>query len=113
MNTDWTLEKLKKDLVLIVEKQQEAQQTSFDAFSAQLSAFVKEGQLLPQQQSILQTLIFEEMEQREETIKDAHKKTLDWMFERNEISFMEWLESEEEIYWVKGKVRNPLLTPPL
>ena len=62
--------------------------------------------MLAQQQAILQTLLFEEMEQREESIKDAHKATLDWMFQKNGTKFKEWLESEKGIYWVRGKVRS-------
>ncbi|KAH8745708.1 hypothetical protein BGZ57DRAFT_936187 [Hyaloscypha finlandica] len=55
------------------------------------------------QQDVLQSLVFEEMKQREETIKDAHEMTLDWMFENPETGFMGWLKAESGIYWVRGK----------
>jgi hypothetical protein len=47
--------------------------------------------------------MFEEMWQREEAIKDAHKITLNWIFEKNEIKFMGWLEAEDGIYWPKER----------
>jgi hypothetical protein len=115
VKTDLTLEKLKEDLISTLGRHSDGvakeQQASFDNFSKQLFAFVKEGQLVTHQQIILQTLLFEEMEQREETIKDAHKATLDWMFEKEEVKFMKWLETEKGIYWVKGKVCGPRAIP--
>lgn len=59
------------------------------------------------QQEVLQSLVFEEMKQREETIKDAHEMTLNWMFEKPETGFMNWLEADGGIYWVRGKVFYP------
>jgi hypothetical protein len=111
MTTAQTLEKLKLDLISTLERQRDRagreQQTRLDNFSKQLFALAKEGQEVLQQQIILQTLLFEQMEQREENIKDAYKTTLDWLFEKNETRFMDWLESEQGIYWVKGKVCVP------
>ncbi|PMD42737.1 hypothetical protein L207DRAFT_553693 [Hyaloscypha variabilis F] len=103
MNTEQTLELSKLDLLHTVKNPLMAQQNDFDNLPTKLSSFIKEGQKLAQQQAILQTLLFEQMEQREENIKDAHKATLDWMFQKNGAKFMEWLETEEGIYWVRGK----------
>lgn len=111
MNTNLNLEEMKKDIIGTLEKQEDRVKkekkdrlTSFDDLSKELRMLAKEGQQVAQQQAILQTLLFEEMEQRHETIKDAHKATLDWMFEPNKMKFVEWLETESGIYWVKGKV---------
>lgn len=60
---------------------------------------------MDRQHKILRSLNFEEMGQREETIKDAHKATLNWVLENNETKFLDCLEAEKGIYWVKGKVR--------
>ncbi|KAH8752602.1 hypothetical protein BGZ57DRAFT_95902 [Hyaloscypha finlandica] len=107
MNTDLNLEKMKLELISTLDRGRDEaarqQQAGFDMLSKQLFSLVEGGQLVAQQQTILQTLLFEEMEQREEAIKDAHKTTLDWMFERNETQFMNWLETGNGIYWVKGK----------
>lgn len=115
MNTDLNLEKMKLELISTLDRGRgeaaRQQQAGFDMLSKQLFSLVEEGQLVAQQQTILQTLLFEEMEQREEAIKDAHKTTLDWMFERNETKFMNWLETGNGIYWVKGKVYDPRSTP--
>lgn len=111
MNTKLTLEEMRKNLVSTLEIQAkealQKQQAGLSNFSKQLLAFAKEGQLVAEQQSRLQTLLFEEMEQREESIKDAHKTTLDWMFEKKKTNFMNWLETEKGVFWVKGKVCHP------
>ena len=113
MNTTLTLEETKRDLLCTLQKQwdrvEKGQLTHLDNLSEELFALAKEGQQVAQQQAVLQTLLFEEILQREETIKDAHKATLDWMFEKNKTKFMEWLEFKEGIYWVKGKVCYPLI----
>lgn len=107
VNTNLTLEEMKGDLLCTLQKQwdrvEKEQLTYLDNLSEELCALAKEGQQVAQQQAILQTLLFEEILQREETIKDAHEATLDWMFEKNKTKFMEWLEFKEGIYWVKGK----------
>ncbi|KAN0101586.1 hypothetical protein V8E51_012096 [Hyaloscypha variabilis] len=103
MNTTGTLELLREDLLHTVKTPLMAQQNDFHDLPTKLSSFIKEGQMLVRRQAILQTLLFEQMEQREENIKDAHKATLDWMFQKNGAKFMEWLETEEGIYWVRGK----------
>jgi TolA-binding protein len=117
MNTNLNLEEMKKDIIETLEKQEDRVKkekkdrlTSFDDLSKELRTLAKEGQQVAQQQAILQTLLFEEMEQRHETIKDAHKATLNWMFEPNKMKLVEWLETERGIYWVKGKVSEPVYT---
>ncbi|KAK4161515.1 hypothetical protein QBC43DRAFT_189361, partial [Cladorrhinum sp. PSN259] len=65
---------------------------------------------------LLGQLKFKEMEHRYEAIRDAHKKTLRWIFspsgtrtkrkKGDPISFLHWMESEDvdlDIYWVTGK----------
>jgi hypothetical protein len=110
MNTDVSLQKLKSDIISTLERHSDEaakeQQTRFNNLSKELFVLAKQGPQLAQQQLMLQTLLFEEMEQREENIKDAHKTTLNWMFQKK-IKFTNWLESEKGIYWVKGKVRDP------
>jgi histidinol dehydrogenase len=111
MNTDVSLQKLKSDIISTLERHNDEaakeQQTRFDSLSKKLFDLAKQGPQLAQQQLMLQTLLFEEMEQREENIKDAHKTTLNWMFQKKKTKFINWLESEKGIYWVKGKVRDP------
>ncbi|KAK3297098.1 prion-inhibition and propagation-domain-containing protein [Chaetomium fimeti] len=60
------------------------------------------------QDKILETLWFRTMEAREEEIKFAHSKTLNWVFEAPDGTvewddLSEWLRSGKDIYWVSGK----------
>ncbi|KAH6850502.1 hypothetical protein B0I37DRAFT_323904 [Chaetomium sp. MPI-CAGE-AT-0009] len=60
------------------------------------------------QDKILETLWFRTMEAREEEIKLAHAKTLNWALEPPDGTvewddLSEWLRSGEDIYWVSGK----------
>ncbi len=75
---------MKEDVVCTLQKQwdrvEKEQLTHLDNLSEELCALANEGQQVAQQQAVLQMLLFEEILQREETIKDAHKATLDWMF---------------------------------
>lgn len=106
VNTDLKLEKLRSDIVMILTKQGNASatgHTGLDSLSEKLLTLAAEGKKVEAEQKILESLIFEEMYQREETIKDAHKSTLDWMFNKNDLQFMDWLEAEKGIYWVRGK----------
>ncbi|PMD63535.1 uncharacterized protein K444DRAFT_626616 [Hyaloscypha bicolor E] len=80
-----------------------------DSLSKELLSFLDEGKRVKHQQDVLQSLVFEEMKQREETIKDAHEMTLNWMFEKPETGFMNWLKADSGIYWVRGKVFHPYI----
>lgn len=71
-------------------------------------------ELLSRRRTLIQSLRYECMEDRHETIKNAHKKTFDWMFTsfdepmQEGISqpangFAQWLKTGSDIYWVTGK----------
>jgi hypothetical protein len=75
-----------------------------ETLSRQLLSLSEEGRRIEYQQQILNSLTFEEMKQRDEAIKDAHETTLDWIFKKPEMGFMNWLEAENGFYWVRGKV---------
>ena len=110
INRDLTLENLRVDILEALDEQGNAAvkgYTGLDKLSKQLFALAEEGQRVTQEQKVLESLIFEEMEQRGEAIKDAQSATLDWMFRENGTRFMNWLKAETGIYWVKGKVRDP------
>jgi hypothetical protein len=40
---------------------------------------------------------------RHDDISEAHHKTYEWIFERQEIGFTEWLSRGEGIFWIHGK----------
>jgi hypothetical protein len=69
-----------------------------------LTALSEEGPLVAWQQKILKTLAFESMKQRKDIIKEAHARTLNWIFDDRASRFMDWLSRKNGIYWIKGKV---------
>lgn len=52
---------------------------------------------------ILDSLYFEDMDERHTRIKPAHGKTFSWILDDKETSFKSWLEFESGIFWVRGK----------
>ncbi|KAL6720867.1 hypothetical protein ACLMJK_002792 [Lecanora helva] len=59
-------------------------------------------------QDVLNTKILVDL-RREENIKDAHKKTFEWIFDRADegvrpwSNFVRWLETGQGTYWIHGK----------
>ena len=59
--------------------------------------------------SLLESLRFETMEHRHDSIPEAHQRTFEWIFSdpkwegRVWSDFAEWLRSGSEIYWINGK----------
>jgi hypothetical protein len=55
---------------------------------------------------LLQSLEYSGMQDREESIVDAHSATFRWIFEKDNdrwVSFRDWLESDHNLYWITGK----------
>ncbi|KAL6713687.1 hypothetical protein ACLMJK_009152 [Lecanora helva] len=48
----------------------------------------------------LESLYFPEIHLRQETVAEAHVSTFEWIFKTD---FVEWLEQEGSIYWIRGK----------
>lgn len=59
------------------------------------------------QHSLLQSLSFDTMKHRSETIAEAHQETFEWIFSDSEFrpwsNFREWLQSDNGLYWLSGK----------
>lgn len=72
--------------------------------SATVSAVMKQNEKLAWEQEILNGLSFPVIQKRYDDIKDAHKKTLRWIYDNHETKYQVWLECEAGIYWVTGKV---------
>ncbi|KAF2106820.1 hypothetical protein BDV96DRAFT_590510 [Lophiotrema nucula] len=96
-----------RDQVLDLVKEQAAKNSrltqGLDEVSSKLGALAEEAQKVQNQQAVLESLTFESMKEREETIKTAHANTLDWLFKDPDTLFVDWLENHNGIYWVKGK----------
>lgn len=57
-------------------------------------------------QAILRTLSFSQLHDRELAIPEAHRRTFEWIFDSDpntKTNFVEWLRSENGIFWIKGK----------
>jgi hypothetical protein len=106
INTTLRLDQLRVDIVDTLNKQARSTASwdiALDNLSRKLAAFAEEGKRVEQEQKILKSLTFESMKQREEEIKEAHKRTLEWIFKKPETRFMDWLKVDNGIYWVRGK----------
>ncbi|KAI1826058.1 hypothetical protein F4861DRAFT_131988 [Xylaria intraflava] len=55
------------------------------------------------QKSILQSLYFSQLKDREFAVADAHKSTLEWIFKQSSTNFVEWLHEDNGIYWISGR----------
>lgn len=54
--------------------------------------------------AVLDSLFFQEMENRSRQVHVAHRKTFDWVFDREERhQFSRWLKSGSSVYWIHGK----------
>ena len=59
--------------------------------------------------AILKSLVFPEYKARQEQIREAHQKTLRWIFDQEERAlgawdnFVDWLRCGDDIYWIQGK----------
>ena len=56
------------------------------------------------QSKIIKSLHFPELRRRWSQIPEADHRTNAWLFDRSLTSFTDWLESEDGIYWINGRV---------
>lgn len=60
-------------------------------------------------QKLLDSLHFDDLDTRQETLQEAYQSTFEWIFNRESSAvrpwsnFARWLEHGEGIYWVNGK----------
>jgi hypothetical protein len=66
----------------------------------------KQAREVEWEQRIFDSLSFEELRERESSIKRAHENTLDWVFDNPDTRFTRWLESENDVYWIQGRVSD-------
>ncbi|KAF8847365.1 hypothetical protein BDZ45DRAFT_637097, partial [Acephala macrosclerotiorum] len=85
-------------------------QQDMASFSMRLSAHTKNEREDLMKAQILEQLCFTNMGDRYERIEDAYKKTFDWIFKDGGdpntprwSSFTDWLNGEEDLYWITGK----------
>jgi hypothetical protein len=54
-------------------------------------------------QQILDSLLFKEIEWREEQIRETFGETFNWIFEDDSTSFKQWLATGGDTFWIGGK----------
>ena len=74
-----------------------------DQLLTSMSRLHEEAKAVEWEQRILDSLSFEELRERESSVKLAHEETLDWVFTNPETHFAEWLARRNGIYWLQGK----------
>ncbi|KAH7006952.1 hypothetical protein EDB80DRAFT_880472 [Ilyonectria destructans] len=89
-----------------------SEQTLWDANGSprpefvQIKNYVTEMELLFEQKrkTILDTLHFSQVKEREFAVAEAHRNTLQWIFnEKGKNNFVAWLRQSDDIYWISGK----------
>jgi hypothetical protein len=77
-----------------------------------LSKVTAKVQEVSQTHTIIASLQYDYMELRHESIRNAHRRTFDWIYcpqnfethdPRSQIKFVEWLQHDNGVYWVTGK----------
>ena len=63
-----------------------------------------------QRERILDSLYFPELKVRQESIKEAHRQTFEWIFHDSDhgtdqqwYNFVKWLREDQTTYWINGK----------
>ncbi|KAL6399725.1 high-affinity nicotinic acid transporter [Ilyonectria robusta] len=100
-----------------VPKDTKLQQTSWDTDPAEaqnslrleflpMDKYVTEMEQLFEQKrkTILETLHFSQVKEREFAVAEAHKNTFMWIFnETGQNNFVAWLRDSDDLYWIAGK----------
>ena len=80
--------------------------------STKLTSLMNSCRQMDIEQRQLGSLTFESMKERkEDSVKEAHRLTLDWLLTNSEIGFSDWLRCETGIYWIRGKGSCFMLIP--
>jgi hypothetical protein len=68
-----------------------------------IQQLIRESRKITTSQRVLQSLLFEEIRQREDQIHNAYAKTFTWIFQDDSTPFKQWLTSGNGTFWVSGK----------
>ncbi|KAK7704629.1 hypothetical protein SLS64_008393 [Diaporthe eres] len=76
------------------------------AVQDQITPYIRDVEELisEKRQSILRSLYYDQLREREFAITDAHTKTFQWVYGANTtFRFREWLREQNGVYWITGK----------
>jgi len=105
--SDTKLDNLKTQIIQAAKAQADAagrQEGAIGDLSSKLLALVKEGEEAAKDQKIIESLLFKEIKQRKSDIDSSYVNTLQWLFDEKRTTLVDWLKSQEGIYWVNGQV---------
>lgn len=89
MNIDKRLDNLREELIKLLNSRPGSPgNCTGSKIALGLKSLVDRAQRLKIQQDFLQGLTFESMKRRYDAIKEAHRKTFNWMFDRPELGFV-------------------------
>lgn len=74
------------------------------SLKTKLDTLEKEHSICDRQSKVIESLYFPELHRRWSKIQEANQATNDWLFDPELTSFMHWLELQDGIYWITGKV---------
>ncbi|KAH6720451.1 hypothetical protein BKA61DRAFT_730752 [Leptodontidium sp. MPI-SDFR-AT-0119] len=78
-------------------------------FSEHISKATEKDRVCQLESQLLRQLRFRDFSDREERIADSHYQTFQWILDSNKSQtgrwndFVEWLKSEDHVYWIAGK----------
>lgn len=78
-------------------------QTSLLVLADRLTALQQEGAAIMTSQRILDSLAFDEMEDREDQIHKQYHSTFSWGFDETQTPFKTWLSDMDGVFWISGK----------
>lgn len=74
------------------------------SLKTKLDTLEKEHMIIDKQSKVIESLYFPELHRRWSKIQKANEATNAWLFDPELTSFMHWLELQDGIYWITGKV---------
>lgn len=74
------------------------------SLKSKLDTLEKEHLICDKQSKVIESLYFPELRRRWSQIPEANQATNAWLFDPKLTSFMHWLEIQDGIYWITGKV---------
>jgi predicted Rossmann fold nucleotide-binding protein DprA/Smf involved in DNA uptake len=106
-----SFETIRLDILRLVEQNREdrdsriaMQATEIKDLQAKLAELRNEESVRKEQARVLKSLYFKDIDKRLEQIVEAERNTNAWLFDSSLSNFPEWLESEDSLYCVVGKV---------
>ncbi|KAK5721184.1 hypothetical protein LTR17_014825 [Elasticomyces elasticus] len=77
--------------------------TATSDLADRLSEFSKETKKVGMTQYLLTSFQYDGMRFREQAIPRSHAQTFDWIFSKQQSTYLDWLNNDSGMFWVAGK----------